>query len=527
MKTMKKILTLLLVLVLALSLAVPAFAEDSDSVTSGVNDNTGKITITDPVPNETYTVYQLLTLVSFKEGTTPDAPGNYVYSVSAAWKPFFEGSSFFAISADGYDYVTLTDAGAAMTDAQKAQLAKDALAFAETKGIAAAAGPIAPVVNGDIVEDVVFSGLNLGYYLVDSSAGALCNLTTTHKEQEIIEKNGTPGNEKKIVSDGDASETNEVKIGDTVNFQSTITAKSGAQNYVLHDAMDPGLTWDADSVVVYQGSVAEANKVDPSSYTVSAGDEAADPCTFHVVFDQDFLDTLADDEKVIVAYSAVVNDQATMNEIPNQNKSKLEYGNGTFTEWDDTKTYTWELDIVKFAKEGTNEIPLSGAKFKLYAEDQVTVTDGKAELNADAAPISFTKRDGVEVYYYDADGAVTEITTTGSGTFNLEGLNAGTYYLEETAAPVGYNRLAGLVEVVITVEEQNGEYTGNVTIEADGATVAAGADKVSDVKIENKSGTLLPETGGIGTTIFYVLGGLLVFGAVVLLVTRKRMSTRA
>ena len=110
-------------------------------------------------------------------------------------------------------------------------------------------------------------------------------------------------------------------------------------------------------------------------------------------------------------------------------------------------------------------------------------------------------------------GTVTEITTDATGKFTIQGLDADTYYLTETAAPAGYNKLAGPVTIVIGA---NGVVNG--TTEA--------PQGVDEVKVLNQSGTELPSTGGMGTTIFYVLGSVLVLAAVVLLVTKKRMNTK-
>ena len=158
--------------------------------------------------------------------------------------------------------------------------------------------------------------------------------------------------------------------------------------------------------------------------------------------------------------------------------------------------------MFKYTKTGETETALAGAKFTL-------------SKNADGSnPIALVSK-GNNVYRVaktGETGTVTEITTDDTGKFTIKGLDADTYYLTETAAPAGYNKLAGPVTIVIG---ENGVVNG--TTEA--------SQGVDEVKVLNQSGTELPSTGGIGTTIFYVVGGILVVGAVVLLVTKKRMNS--
>ena len=155
-----------------------------------------------------------------------------------------------------------------MENADPVAFAKAALAYAKdpTNSIVAEKSANAPdATEGSTTSTVTFEGLSLGYYLVDSSVGALCSLNTTAKEVEIQEKNGVPSVEKKVQEDSDDhwDKDNTADIGQTVNFQTTITAQAGAQNYVLHDKMDKGLTFNNDINVKKNGSV-----VDTSNYTL-------------------------------------------------------------------------------------------------------------------------------------------------------------------------------------------------------------------------------------------------------------------
>ena len=212
-----------------------------------------------------------------------------------------------------------------------------------------------------------------------------------------------------------------------------------------------------------------------------------------------------------VTYSATVNEKAVIGGEGNPNTTKLSYTDGSTTTKKDTpesKTYTyvWEFDVLKYTMKDSTETSLAGAKFVLYKTVDgknyyVKVTNGKVT--------GWTET--------KAEGTVFE--TPDDGSFTISGLDADTYYLEEVEAPAGYNKLAAPVKVTITA-------TINATTNVGTATVTYGENSTSTdtVKIENKTGVELPSTGGVGTTIFYVIGGLLMAVAVVLLVTKKKMS---
>ena len=217
---------------------------------------------------------------------------------------------------------------------------------------------------------------------------------------------------------------------------------------------------------------------------------------------------LKPNDVVTVTYSATVNANAVVGDKGNPNTTKLSYTEGSTTtnETKDsqTRTYVWEFDVLKYTMKDNAETPLAGAKFVLYKTVDgknyyVKVTDGKVT--------GWTET--------KAEGTVFE--TPDDGSFIISGLDADTYYLEEVEAPAGYNKLAAPVKVTITA-------TIDATTNVGTATVTYGENSTGTVKIENKTGVELPSTGGVGTTIFYVIGGLLMAVAVVLLVTKKKMS---
>lgn len=386
-------------------------------------------------------------------------------------------------------------------DADAAAFAKLAQKYAKDNRIANQGSVTATTTT------VSFNSLDLGYYLVDTTLGTLCSLDTTNPDVVMEEKNEVPTNVKTVEEDstGAWGATNDADIGQVVNFKSTITAQPGAENYVFHDKMSEGLTYTGDAKIYTDEAMTQ--ELAAGNYMVN--DTPDDSDTFDITFEQDYLNTITAVTKLYVKYSATLNESAKVGIAGNPNESKLSYGEinqdtgkpGSTTPPSETKTYTWDVDVFKYTMNGETEKALAGATFTL-------------SKNADGSnPIALVS-EGNNVYRVaktNETATVTEITTDATGKFTIKGLDADTYYLTETAAPAGYNKLAAPVTIVIG---ENGVVNG--TTEA--------PQGVDEVKVLNQSGTELPSTGGIGTTIFYIVGGVLVVGAVVLLVTKKRMN---
>ncbi|MCI5870003.1 MAG: SpaH/EbpB family LPXTG-anchored major pilin [Dorea sp.] len=477
MKHMKKLASLLLALVMVLSLGTTAFAEGE----------TGSITINDAVVGQTYTIYQILDLESYNESANA-----YAYKATTAWNTFINSDAIKGtyMEVDAQGYVTWKDG------ADAAAFAKAAQKYAKDNSIANQGSVTATTTT------VSFTGLDLGYYLVDTTLGTLCSLDTTNPDVVMEEKNEVPTNVKTVEEDstGNYGEKNDADIGQTVNFKSTITAQAGAENYVFHDTMSAGLTYTGVTGITLNGTA-----VDASNYTVVT-EGLTDGCTFEVRFTQAFCDTLKANDQIVISYTATLNENAVIAGEGNPNTSKLSYGDSSNTKYtpdSQTKTYTWDVDVFKYTMDGETEKALAGATFTL-------------SKNADGSnPIALVS-EGNNVYRVaktGETGTVTEITTDATGKFTIKGLDADTYYLTETKAPAGYNKLAGPVTIVIG---ENGVVNG--TTEA--------PQGVDEVKVLNQSGTELPSTGGMGTTIFYIIGAILVIGAAVLLIARKRMNMK-
>ena len=473
MKNMLRIASLVLALMMVF--AVTAFAEGE----------TGSITINDAVVGQTYTIYQILDLESYNASANA-----YAYKATTAWNTFINSEAIKGtyVEVDDQGYVTWKDG------ANAAAFAKAAQKYAKDNSIANQGSVTATTTT------ISFTGLDLGYYLVDTTLGTLCSLDTTNPNVTMKEKNEVPVNVKTVEEDstGKYGEKNDADIGQTVNFKSTITAQAGAENYVFHDTMSAGLTYTGVTGITLNGTA-----VDASNYTVVA-EELTDDCTFEVRFTQAFCDTLKANDQIVISYTATLNENAVIAGEGNPNTSKVSYGDSSNTKYtpdSQTKTYTWDVDVFKYTIKGETETALAGATFTL-------------SKNADGSnPIALVS-EGNNVYRVaktGETGTVPEITTDATGKFTIAGLDADTYYLTETAAPAGYNKLAGPVTVVIG---ENGVV--NATTEA--------PQGVNEVKVLNQTGTELPSTGGIGTTIFYVVGGVLVVGAVALLIVRRRRN---
>ena len=479
---MKRVVSTLLALMLVLALVGTAAAAGE-----------GSITIDNAVNGKTYTIYRIFDLNSHN---TDYSAINY--KVSEKWKAFFEGNALGLNYVDiENDYVTWKDGASA------ADFAAAAIQFAKDNGI---------VNDGQQKADsstVKFADLDLGYYLVQSDLGALCSLDTTMSDVTIKEKNSESTVDKTVKEDSDKTfgKTNDADIGQTVEFKTVINVVDGLpKKYVLHDKMSDGLTFDKNVEV----KIGDRTLTAGTDYTLVTKPDLDDDCTFEIHFTDTTVDgvqssVLKPNDVVTVTYSATVNENAVVGGTGNPNETRLVYGEQNKTTSSQTRTYVWEFGVFKYTMKNDTKTPLAGAKFMLYKK-----AEGKT-LYVQVAGNKVTgwtdKKD---------DGSIFE--TPASGKFEIIGLDDDIYYLEETEAPAGYNKLAADVEVVINGYVDS-EGNGTATVKYNNSTATDGI-----VEIENRTGTELPSTGGIGTTVFYVIGGLLMAVAVVLLVTKKKMS---
>ena len=490
MRAIKKVLALCLSAILLLALCPAAFADGE----------TATIQVTNALAGETYTVYRIFDV----NGVITDGSGkitNVSYAANSEWRSVIPT----LINSSGKPYITL-DSNYAPADVTKL--------VADPAGFAAAAikyakehpdsFPNSKQAKTAIGATVSFTGIPLGYYLLDSTVGSLCSLDTAYQTVTINDKNEVPTVDKMVKEGQSFGSSNTAKIGDMVEFQSVITLKKGTENLVYHDKMDSGLTLNNNSVSV---TCSDADNPCTDKYRVTTTG-LTDGCTFEITFtDNTYITSLAENTTLTVTYSAVLNEKVDV-EQGEDNIAWLKYGNASKTQEHKTNTKTLRFDLVKWYSGANNTKPLlAGAKFKLYEDAQ-------------ANEIPVVKVTGKDNTYRVAKTGETgeEIVTVASGAITIYGLDNKKYYLKETEAPAGFNKLTNLVEVNLTdginltATPEDGQMDGNAT----------GA-----VKVENKAGTTLPSTGGMGTTLFYVVGGLLMAAAAVLLIAKKRMGKNA
>lgn len=491
MKRVKRVLALLAAFALVLAMAVPAFAA---SIT--IN-GTGK----------TYKAYKLLNATV--SGTGEDKKISYTVNEK---------------------YTDILKAATSVTDAKN--IIKEIEKKTDAAAIRSFANDVyAKIKAAEITEDYTstdkkFTNVDKGYYLIvetelndEADTYSLVMLNTADQDNVTVDsKEDSPTFEKKIKEKNDSTGVEsgwqdgaDYDINDVVPFklQGTVPQNYGAYNtykYVFHDEMSSGLTFDASSVVVK----VDGNTI-ASGYSVVTTD-LKDDCTFEIQFDDlKNITEVKAGSTITVEYDATLNKNAVIGSAGNPNQAKLEYSNNPYgdgtgkTPWDKVIAFTYQLVANKVDKDGA---PVEGAGFTLYKWSN-------------------------EQNKYVAVGSEIKGVTI----FTFKGVDAGQYKLVESTVPEGYTKAEDLeFTVVATYDTKNAEPKfGTLTIEAGDKVISDGEDKVFTVNLAagsfttdvvNLTGTTLPSTGGMGTTVFYVVGGGLMAVAVVLLVTKKRMENK-
>ena len=468
MKKMKKLAAMLIAVVMAMSLAVPAMAEGTGG--------TIKVTSPSTTSTTTYSIYKMFDI----ETTTG---GKYKYKVTTDWTDFINQTSVSNYIQYQNGYVLWQKATTSESDG--AALAELAKKYVTEKNFVAL--KTVQVSNSVSVNDN-------GYYLLVPPANvkSACGVVAVvgGETVNVIEKTFTPGlpNVEKTVQEDSNSNyfsSNTADVGGTVRFKVIINAADNASNYILHDEMDDCFSFIAIESVKNDGKALSAD----TDYTfTSIGND------FTIKFDETVCSTLKDNATITVIYTAKLNYVAAnvYAETGHKNTAWLTHtAENIPTGESTTATYTYKIDVTKVDQD---EAPLAGAGFKLKDNNNNYYKWVKPANPEGASPY-------VE-WVTDASDA-TELTTGADGKITFDGVDAEDFTLIESTVPGGYT---GKDDVSVSTKSASDGTTG----------------QHASVKVTNTLGTALPETGGMGTTIFYIAGSILMLGAAVLLLTKKR-----
>lgn len=523
MKSMKKLVTLLFSLVMLCAFAIPVMADEPTSTYS--------ITINGAVAGHTYTAYQVF------EGVYSSV-NNEEYLSDVEWGNGVDGS---AILAELGTNETLKDRFAKADSAEKVayvlQTMKDK--SAELDEFARVVGKhltttTAGTTNKVAVEttNVKIDNLAAGYYFVkdsDSSAIGTGEIATKFLVEVVGNatvdiKADAPTIKKEIVKKDDSTVNGtSANVGDEITFKLTANVPDMANfdtyTFTISDTLSKGLTFDATTVAVNIGST----KLKPgTNYTLTAPSAPETDNTFKIDFTKEQLgDNVkhAKGAEIVVTYKATLNSNA-LTVDRETNTAKLTYsnnpdGSGTGTT-PDTHVYVYDFDLTVDKYDGTDKTTidkkLKDAVFVLYKLDE---TNNKKYYKQNA---------GSKVEWVENKATATPQTTDENGKATFKGLEEGTYYLEEIKAPKGYNTLKDPVAVEIKATYKPDGTLDTTATDCKLKQDAANSHYFQVQSIANKAGAVLPSTGGIGTTIFYVLGSIMALGAAVLLIAKKRVN---
>ena len=507
MKYMKKFMALLAALTLALTMAVPAFAETTTPTTYTITINNG---------TGTYAAYQIFkgdlydkTLSNIEWGDNVTADGQKALGKAADRAKELTGETeakAFAVEVANY----LTGTGSTVT--------------VDDSG------------TGTI------TGLAAGYYLIKNTEVGQGEVFTDYilqvvKDVEVNPKSGKPTLNKQIRhnDNGEWGVVGDNQIGDTVEFRTITTVPNVSgytqYTYVIHDEMSAGLTSNVRSKDDVTIKVNDTTELDKKYYTVKVDTVNTNQFTVEV----DVLNAIKDGKmakgnELYTYYTGILNKDAMVYDAGKQdNKAYLVYSNNphgmTTNSTPEKVVYDWTFKMGVKKVDGADGTPLTDAKFVLSKNEGLNLgaidADGQPRNTENLISLIKDSDDSYTVAPAGYDGPVVYVMTAGNIT--IKGLDDATkYYLYETKAPAGYNRLTNAVrfEITATYKDAGANY--------DSVTATVNNDKQPSVSVSvrNNKGSILPSTGGIGTTIFYVIGGGLMAVAAVLLVTKKRMNSK-
>ena len=501
-KAMKKLMAALLAVAMVCAMAIPAFADGSSSTSTAA---VTLYTITAPKNGHTYEIYQIFT--GDYDALQPSMLTNI------KWGKNGTGKAGDAVEQTVLD--ALSKVASYTSDNNKLTVIE--------KYIDLSTAPLVTITNGGTANDVVG-----GYYLIKDKDGSVPssetytpyivsvvgNVTIEPKSNEV------PKFTKKLKDTNDTTgvitgwqDSADYDIDDKIPFrlQGTVSKDFDSYKtyyYAFHDVEEKGLTFDPSSVKVFVGDEETGTKIDASNYTVVTN--PADGCTFEIVFDDlKNIPSVTAKSIITVTYESTLNGNAVLGAQGNVNTAKLEYsnnprGNGTgTTPWDNVIVFTYKVVVNKVDQDNN---PLVGAQFTLTKKTK-NGTDVVKTMTIDSSETQFT----------------------------LSGLDDGEYTLTETVTPAHYNTISPITFTVnadhtITWEtERREDILTSLSGDKKVGEITFSVDKTAGTlttNVINNIGTTLPGTGGIGTTIFYVIGGGLMVAAAILLITKKRMENR-
>ena len=537
MKSLKKMMALALAMVMVLAMSATVFAAPAATAPKGT------IEITSPKtdPNADNTYYDAYRIFDMTTNGTKGADGNYTavaYTINSAWADFFKagapGAAYLVDTNSGdLNSITVNDATKYIniTDSNVATFAKEAFDYAQKNSIAATK---TETVAKDATT-VKFTDLDLGYYMVyprgasvqSGDYTSIVSITNTAPDGKVAQKAEWPGLTK--VADDISTEVGQ-KVTYTLGSKVPDTTGYTKYEFTFKDKTTAGLTYDGnDSVTVKIGGTELTAETD-YTFAASPSDGNDFELTINLLKNNgttaapEWVAKYTYDAAIEITYTATVN-EAAVTKI-DENHATLTYHNNPKDE--DSKDTTPPVEVPTYSSKliinkvdgASTTTPLEGAKFVLKAKTIGTVTGDSHETDLAVGKYYFYDSTAKDVKWVEITGTptlaelaartdITVVTTDAQGKANFDGLEDGTYELVEVEAPKGYNLLTSPVEVVID---------GADATEADLSPLTV------TTPVENNSGTQLPSTGGIGTTIFYIIGAILVLGAGILLVTRRRMN---
>lgn len=540
MKHFKRAAAMLLAVVLSLCLAVTAFAADTEQ-------KAGSLTVTGSGmwnPSESkgkeVTAIRMFTARVTGDATADPAQKNEFdsYVLEKKWEAFFKQDEVFTAmktagattvsTANDLDSAALSDAAVAYINTLLSEttttkgttlveFAHKAQNWARKNSTTLSAKPSLVTVKAATQDDgedktkgtAAFNDLPAGYYLVFPEGGStgknsrgtdaiLVNVPRDGGNTAVKIKSTFPTVDKQVSNNKtDYKDNTTAQVGDTVTFKLTAKVPDmtdyDTYKFVFHDTLSNGLAYDAGSVKVTIGGTDVAKE---GNYTVTEPSEGSNELKIEFTDLKKVAGAVAGKD-IVVTYTAKITKDA-VKDNPATNKAYLEYSNdpsgkGTGTSNpDESKVYTYDIEIHKFHTEDIEANRLANATFKLTASEDNTST-----------AIELVKEEGTDLVYHvkgnnEAD-AVSVVTTGADGKITIKGLKAGTYYLHETIAPTGYNKLKKPIKIDITVI---GEAYTTPTYKVD----EVDQNTSNIIKVENVKGVMLPETGSIGTIGLTALG---------------------